>query len=301
MTEPGDELAAAAAGRGRVRASHADREQVIGTLKAAFVQGMLAKDEFDLRVGQTFASRTYAELAAVTADLPARLTAAQPPPPARAQGKARVLRPGAVLTAATVLYAAMWPLALSIHRNIEGNPVTFAHKLVVLSIFVYVLAAVLAVVRMQNSRQDRRSGGQRPWRAAPGTGGQASRHPPSTDPGGELSPVDGGQQHTAEAARSHHPARGHCPDGAIAGAATPALMPTIDTARAKYCYVRRCEIHAPLCRRHHCRKQSEGWRLEQPELGVLICRTPANLRGLSRRRHRGTRWSRRPARGCPHT
>ena len=71
MAGPGDELGAA--GRGHLRASHADREQVIGTLKTAFVQGMLAKDEFDLRVGQTLASRTYADLAAVTADLPAGL------------------------------------------------------------------------------------------------------------------------------------------------------------------------------------------------------------------------------------
>ena len=48
MAGPGDEMAAAAGpGRGDLRASHADREQVIGTLKAAFVQGMLAKDEFD--------------------------------------------------------------------------------------------------------------------------------------------------------------------------------------------------------------------------------------------------------------
>ena len=77
MAGPGDELGAA--GRGHLRASHADREQVIGTLKTAFVQGMLAKDEFDLRVGQTLASRTYADLAAVTADLPAGLAAAPPP------------------------------------------------------------------------------------------------------------------------------------------------------------------------------------------------------------------------------
>ncbi len=35
-----------------MRASHADREQVIGLLKTAFVQGRLAKDEFDLRVGR---------------------------------------------------------------------------------------------------------------------------------------------------------------------------------------------------------------------------------------------------------
>ena len=51
MAGPGDERAARAGGRGHLRASHADREQVIGTLKAAFVQGMLGKDEFDLRVG----------------------------------------------------------------------------------------------------------------------------------------------------------------------------------------------------------------------------------------------------------
>ncbi len=44
---PGDEMAAGTAGRGRLRASHADREQVIGTLKDVFVQGLLDKDEFD--------------------------------------------------------------------------------------------------------------------------------------------------------------------------------------------------------------------------------------------------------------
>ena len=71
-------MAAAAAGRGRLRASHADREHVVDVLKAAFVQGLLTKDEFDMRVGQTFASRTYAELAALTADIPTGLIGAQP-------------------------------------------------------------------------------------------------------------------------------------------------------------------------------------------------------------------------------
>ena len=79
-TGPADEQAAAVA-RGHLRAAHADREHVIGTLKAAFVQGRLTKDELDLRIGQTFASRTYAELARLTADIPAaldrRLSAAQ--------------------------------------------------------------------------------------------------------------------------------------------------------------------------------------------------------------------------------
>jgi Domain of unknown function (DUF1707) len=69
MARPGGETAAGTAGPGRLRASHADREQVVDTLKAAFVQGMLAKDQFDVRVGQTFASRTHGELVAVTAGL----------------------------------------------------------------------------------------------------------------------------------------------------------------------------------------------------------------------------------------
>jgi hypothetical protein len=79
-------MAAATAGRGRLRASHADREHVLDVLKTAFVQGLLTKDEFDMRVGQTFASRTYAELAALIADIPAGLIGAQPlRKPARAQ------------------------------------------------------------------------------------------------------------------------------------------------------------------------------------------------------------------------
>jgi Domain of unknown function (DUF1707) len=74
---PGDDKAAAVAGRDHMRALHADREQAIDTLKAAFVQGRLTKDEFDDRIGQTLASRTYTELAKVTADIPAAVARAQ--------------------------------------------------------------------------------------------------------------------------------------------------------------------------------------------------------------------------------
>ena len=73
-TGPGDEKAAGGLGRGHLRASHADRERVIAALKAAFVQGRLTKDEFDSRVGRVLGSRTYAELAALTAGIPAALT-----------------------------------------------------------------------------------------------------------------------------------------------------------------------------------------------------------------------------------
>jgi hypothetical protein len=76
-------LAAEGRDHGDLRASHADRERVIGTIKAAFVQGRLTEDEHDARVGQVYASQTYAELAAVTAevtaDIPAEFTAARSP------------------------------------------------------------------------------------------------------------------------------------------------------------------------------------------------------------------------------
>jgi len=79
MAGLGDEKAATATGRSRLWASHADREQTIDTLKAAFVQDRLTMDEFDARIGQTLAARTHAELAAVTCDIPAGLAGTQPP------------------------------------------------------------------------------------------------------------------------------------------------------------------------------------------------------------------------------
>ena len=69
----------AMAGRGHLRASHADREQMIDTLKVAFAQGRLAKDEFDVRISQALVSRTYADLASVVLGIPAELGAAQQP------------------------------------------------------------------------------------------------------------------------------------------------------------------------------------------------------------------------------
>ena len=49
---------------------------MIDTLKAAFVQGRLTKDEFDERVGRALVPLTYAELVALTDDIPAGLTEA---------------------------------------------------------------------------------------------------------------------------------------------------------------------------------------------------------------------------------
>jgi hypothetical protein len=96
MAGPGDDIAAWAAGRGQFRASRADREQAIEVLKTAFTEDRLTKDEFDLRVGQVLASRTYAELAAVTSDLQASPAAAGPaaagPPSTSARTLAKAAR-----------------------------------------------------------------------------------------------------------------------------------------------------------------------------------------------------------------
>src|SRR5947207_15785787 len=73
MSGPEEQLA-----RSRLRASHADREQVIGLLKAAFVHGRLTKDEFDGRVERAFAARTYAELTRLTDYLPVPAAASGP-------------------------------------------------------------------------------------------------------------------------------------------------------------------------------------------------------------------------------
>jgi hypothetical protein len=101
---------AAGSGRGSLRASDADREHVVGTLKAAYVHGLVTKDEFDARVSQTFASRTYAELALITADIPAGLAAAPPlrPGPAKAGPPAHAsLTPGERAMMGTGLLAAL--------------------------------------------------------------------------------------------------------------------------------------------------------------------------------------------------
>jgi hypothetical protein len=55
---------------GAMRASTADRERAVDVLKAAFAEGRLDQTEYADRVGLVYASRTYAELANVTADLP---------------------------------------------------------------------------------------------------------------------------------------------------------------------------------------------------------------------------------------
>jgi hypothetical protein len=186
MTQPGDQIAAAAEGRGRLRASHAGREQVIAPLKAAYVQGRLAKHELDARLSQTFASRTYAELAALTADLPVGLAdTLSPRQPARARGQGRIPRPGLVLTVTTAVYLGVWPLAFFLPRNGEGEA-QGGLALVTMTGLVYLLVLVFAGMQIIVDWQDKHSGAQLPRRPAPGVDGQPSPRVPSADSGRQL-------------------------------------------------------------------------------------------------------------------
>jgi len=154
MTGPGDEMAEA--GRGQMRASDADREQVIGTLQVAFVQGRLTTVELDLRVGQAFTARTYAELAVVTADIPAEPTAAYPPrklagargwPPMNSSAKTAV----AVIIAATMVTVALWLIAW-----FAGNGPLLAGAVLATGIDLVILCAAGAT--LLETRQLMRSG-----------------------------------------------------------------------------------------------------------------------------------------------
>jgi len=172
-----DEKAMGTTGPGNLRASHADRDHVIDALKAAFVHGRLSKDEFDVRVGQTFASRTCAELAALTADLPAGPVEAQPlAKPVRAQ-----VRPPANKRAVkwSLGVSANIPLAMIViailtkDRNLAAvfGPMMFGY------FFVLVMVLMVAGAQKLESRHQRRSGGQ--LSPQPGQGGhtrEGGRH-----------------------------------------------------------------------------------------------------------------------------
>ncbi len=65
--------------RDRMRAGDSDRELAACCLQRAQSEGRLDLHEFDERVRQVWAARTYGELARVTVDLPLDQVAASPP------------------------------------------------------------------------------------------------------------------------------------------------------------------------------------------------------------------------------
>lgn len=151
---PGDQGAAAG---GYLRASHADREQVIAVLKAAFVHGMLTKEELDARAGQTFASRTRGELAAVTADLPAGLITAMPPD--------KTVAAQAEPSANKALLWGSWVAVLLIVGFMSGASVASPYFALVVGVLPLLITVPVAGTLTFDAWREKRSHGQLP----PGT------------------------------------------------------------------------------------------------------------------------------------
>jgi hypothetical protein len=134
--EPGAEPAAAG-----LRASRADRERVIDLLKAAFVEDRLTRDEFDERVGRVLASRTYRELAAVTADLPEPVAALPSRPPA--QVRHRIGMSTAINAGASVIVVATVGMVAALLAG-SGAAVITIGLLAVVGMIVAIVAMVVA-------------------------------------------------------------------------------------------------------------------------------------------------------------
>jgi hypothetical protein len=162
MTGPDDK---AAAGRGHLRAAHADREHVIAVLKAAFVQGRLTQDELEARAAQTFASKTYAELAALTADIPTL-----PADPAGLPAPAPAITPAGTLGKAACRAGVCLLVALAVA---EGAFLANTPILLVLAFFAFIAASGFIGYGIIDARQQWRSRTQPP--SPPGHDGSGPR------------------------------------------------------------------------------------------------------------------------------
>ena len=192
-----------AAGRSHLRAAHADREHVIDLLKAAFVQGRLTKDELDARAGQALTARTYAELAALTADIPAGPPATRPPrQPARPQNPPKQphpLRHAAIGSASCLIVAflALWYCVSLGDQNSWAGGLFLLACLAVMAVPGIIGYGIVDAVAARRSRR------QLPPR--PGQGGQppaGQRHGPT---GHDPSPPGTRTDQTRADLRAHRP------------------------------------------------------------------------------------------------
>jgi hypothetical protein len=186
-------------GHGRLRASDADRERVIGTLKAAYVYGLVTKEEFDARVGQTFAARTHAELAVITGDIPAGLAPAPPllrpaPAPASPAVAANVpARDRAIMATATLA-------GLALIASVFAGPLA---GLLVLAGAGSACVSLFMLRTQLRSRRAERPGGQLPPQLGGDPGLGAAYRPISATSAERFPHAAKPRRSKADAARRH--------------------------------------------------------------------------------------------------
>jgi hypothetical protein len=91
--------AGASDGRGALRVSHEDRDQVAEMLRVAAGDGRLTADELDERLERALTARTYDDLAALVTDLPAAGTALAAAPGTQLSGPLAAVLAGGVAQA----------------------------------------------------------------------------------------------------------------------------------------------------------------------------------------------------------
>jgi hypothetical protein len=157
----------------QLRAANKDRQAVVDRLQNAFVEGRLQLHEYDERVALAYSAVTYADLAALFADLPAdnpigppRGAAAEPAKPAK-PAKPQVRHPGVISdmpTALQVLWT-IWLCVLLINLTVwtigavSQGPQNFwpIWLLVPTSILVGVTIGVTNIRRSRRAKQLRKS------------------------------------------------------------------------------------------------------------------------------------------------
>jgi hypothetical protein len=188
-----------AAGRGHLRAAHADREHVIDLLKAAFVQDRLTKDELDTRTGQALTARTYAELGVLTADIPATLPGRrQPRQPARPQNRpkqAHLVRNAAIGSVSCLTVAAA---AFCYGASLDDHNTPW---FLLLTLFALLAVPCIIAQAVATSVQQRRSRRQLPPRPGQGSRAPAAHRRSST--GHDPSPPGARIDQTRADVRAH--------------------------------------------------------------------------------------------------
>jgi hypothetical protein len=174
---------------------------VIDTLKVAFVEGRLTKDEFDTRVAQTLAARTYADLSMVTVDIPPGLTDLPAPlaplaNPVQARPSVQPDRRPMSNAAKAGLSVAVALIVLAVLTALTGPAGFFV------CMAFYLMALPVAGAQFLYSRHQSRSGGKLP----PGRGTRQAGPP---RPSGQVLESGSGQPRRDETRtdlRRHRPA-----------------------------------------------------------------------------------------------
>jgi Domain of unknown function (DUF1707) len=216
MVSPGDETAGTER-KARLRASAADREQVIEVLKVAFIQDRITKDELDQRIGKALASRTYDDLDILTADIPGALIRARPAVPAQSPdvSKKKLIRRTSVAVAATA-FAITEPVALAVHLPAVGVVAGLVAGAFTAGLLAVLLTLIAWVI-------DRSAGSQPSQGPPPGALDNAAQQPAPDDPAGQPQQSGRRLRPGAEAARSG------LPRSPLAGLRSPQRLPSQTT------------------------------------------------------------------------